>query len=457
MLDILGPILWLAVALGLLVTFHEFGHFWVARRLGVRVLQFSIGFGPALWSRTGRDGTEYRVASIPLGGYVRMLDEREARVADDELDQAFNRKSLGKRTAIVAAGPAFNFIFAIAAFWLMFVVGIPETRPVVGDTTGIAAEAGLESEDLILRVGEKETETWTHVLLELMPAALDREPVSVVAERPSGSQRSVVLPLDRMPGDFDESRALEAMGLEPWRPDLPPVVGEVSPGSPADRAGLEPGDRVVSLAGEPVEGWRDVARLIPARGLDERGETQELSVQVERDGRVLDMSLTPMLSDGRPVIGIQSPPPDDAARERISRAFTVLRHGPAEALGQAFAETGRLTSATLGMLGRMITGSASLSNLSGPITIAQMAHSSALLGFSRFLFFLGLISLSLAIINLLPIPVLDGGHLMYYLVELIKGSPVSEKTQIMGQYLGILMVVGLMSLAIFNDLLRLFS
>lgn len=457
MLDIFGPILWLAVALGLLVTFHEFGHFWVARRAGVRVLQFSIGFGPALWSRIGRDGTEYRIAAIPLGGYVRMLDEREAPVADAELDYAFNRKSLGQRTAIVAAGPVFNFIFAIAAFWLMFVVGIPETRPVIGETTGIAAEAGLEREDLIVQVDGEATKTWTHVLLELMPRALDGKTVTVIAERPDGSRRSAVLALERLPADFDESRTLEAMGLSPWQPDLPPVIGEVSPGTPADRAGLKAGDRVVRVAGEPVAGWRDVARLIPAHGLDTGEGTRELNMQVERHGRRIELALTPEMRDGRAVIGIQSPPPDEATRKDIERAFTVLRHGPVEAVGQAFAETGRLTAATFGMLGRMITGSASLSNLSGPITIAQMAHSSALLGFSRFLFFLGLISLSLAIINLLPIPVLDGGHLMYYLVELVKGSPVSEKTQIVGQYLGILMVVGLMSLAIFNDLLRLFS
>lgn len=457
MLELFGPILWLAVALGLLVTFHEFGHFWVARRAGVRVLQFSIGFGPALWSRTGRDGTEYRIAAIPLGGYVRMLDEREGPVANDERDQAFNRKSLGQRAAIVAAGPAFNFIFALAAFWLMFVVGIPETRPVVGDVSGIAAEAGLEREDLLVSVGGEETETWTHVLLELMPAALDRETVTVVAERPGGSRRPVALRMDDLPADFDESRALEAIGLTPWRPDLPPMIDSVRSGTPAEAAGLQPGDRIVSVADEAVDGWRDVARLIPENGLDEQGRPRQLPLTIEREDRRIDLTLTPTMEDGRPILGIQSPPPDEATRADMERAFTILRHGPAEAVGEAFAETGRLTAATFGMLGRMITGSASLSNLSGPITIAQMAHSSARLGFSRFLFFLGLISLSLAIINLLPIPVLDGGHLMYYLVELVKGSPVSEKTQVMGQYLGILMVVGLMSLAIFNDLLRLFS
>jgi len=457
MLDILGPILWLAVALGLLVTFHEFGHFWVARRSGVRVLQFSIGFGPALFSRTGRDGTEYRVAAIPLGGYVRMLDEREGPVPESELGEAFNRKPLGQRTAIVAAGPAFNFIFAIAAFWLMFVVGVPETRPVIGEVTGIAAEAGLEREDMIVEVGDQPTQTWTHALIELMPAALDREPVSVIVERPGGSRRPVTLPLEEMPADFDESRTLEAMGLQPWRPDSRPLIGEVSADMPAERADLRVGDRIVTINDTPVDGWRAIAATIPEQALDETGGVQPIDLRIERNGTTLNKSVTPVMRDGRPVIGITPPEPDAATRAASERAFTILRHGPVKAVGEAFAETGRLTAATFGMLGRMLTGSASLSNLSGPITIAQMAHSSALLGFSRFLFFLGLISLSLAIINLLPIPVLDGGHLMYYLVELVKGSPVSEKTQIMGQYLGILMVVGLMSLAIFNDLLRLFS
>jgi len=457
MLEIFGPVLWLAVALGLLITFHEYGHFWVARRAGVKVLRFSVGFGPALWSRRGRDGTEYRIAAIPLGGYVKMLDEREGPVEPGQVDQAFNRKTLGWRSAIVAAGPAFNFIFAIAAFWLMFLVGIPETRPVVGQVSGIAAEAGLEREDLILSVGQRATQTWTHALLELMPAALDGRAATLTVESAAGSRRQVTLPLDRLERGFDESRTLQAIGISPWRPELPPVVGELGEGGPASRAGLRVGDRILSVAGEAVEGWHDISRLIPEHGRDPDGSTRPLTFGIERDGRQLEIEIRPALDNDRPVIGILPPEPDPRLQSDIERAYTVLRHGPFEAVGQAFAETGRLTAATFGMLGRMISGKASLSNLSGPITIAQMAHSSALLGFSRFLFFLGLISLSLAIINLLPIPILDGGHLMYYLVELVKGSPVSEQAQIAGQYIGILMVVGLMSLAIFNDLLRLFS
>ncbi|NBB94054.1 MAG: RIP metalloprotease RseP [Gammaproteobacteria bacterium] len=457
MLDFFGPVLWLAVALGLLVTFHEFGHFWVARRAGVRVLRFSVGFGPALWSRRGRDGTEYRVAAVPLGGYVKMLDERETPVPREQLGEAFNRKPLGWRAAIVAAGPVFNFIFAIAAFWLMFLVGIPETRPVVGEVTGIAAEAGLEAEDLIVRVDEQTTQTWTHVVLALVPRALDGEPARLTVESGQGRERTVTLPLDRLGEDFDESRTLEEIGLAPWRPELPAVVGDFSEDSPAARSGFRAGDRIVSVAGEPVEDWGDVGRLIPEHGLASNGATRPVELVIERLGQRTAIEVTPRLEAGRPVIGIQPPQPDDAMQADMERAFTILRHGPIESVGQAFAETGRLTAATFGMLGRMITGKASLSNLSGPITIAQMAHSSALLGFTRFLFFLGLISLSLAIINLLPIPVLDGGHLMYYLVEFFKGSPVSEQAQIMGQYVGILLVVGLMSLAIFNDLLRLFA
>ncbi len=453
MLDVIGSIWWLIVALGILVTFHEYGHYWVARRCGVRVLRFSVGFGSPLWSRYGRDGTEYRVAAIPLGGYVKMLDERETAVAPGERDQAFNNKPVGQRIAIVAAGPIFNLIFALFAFWLMFVVGIPETRPVLGEPRDMAAEAGLQSEDLITRVGDRSVQTWTHALLALIPPALDRRAVELTVQSADGSERRVELPLSRLGADFREDNVLEHIGLQPWRVDLPPLIGEVSADSPAERAGLAGGDRIVSIGDQPVTGWQDIARFIPEAAERDRS----FDLVVHRDGRERVFSVSPEMIDGRPIIGIQAPPPGDAEVEAMERAFTILRHGPVSAVGEAFGETWRLTAGTLGILGRMITGKASLSNLSGPITIAQMAHSSARLGLSRFLWFLGLISLSLAIINLLPIPMLDGGHLMYYLAELVKGSPVSEKTQVAGQYVGLLLIVALMSLAIFNDILRLFT
>ena len=456
-MDILGPIFWLLVALGVLVTFHEFGHFWVARRCGVRVLTFSVGFGRALWSRTARDGVEYRVAAIPLGGYVRMLDERERTVPSEQRDEAFNRKPVGQRMAIVAAGPAFNLIFAVAAFWLMFVVGVSETRPMLGPTAGIAAESGLNEGDMIVSINGRRTESWTHALLGLLKPALDRRSVTIEVENRDGVTRSVQLPLDRLGPDFNEERALESFGMTPWRPELPPFVGQVSAGSPAEQAGLRSGDRILRLGDQPVSGWRDIARLIPAQTLGEDGSLRQLELLIERDGRLIDKTITPELQQGRAIIGIQAPEADGQARVDMERAFVILRHGPIEAIGHATSETWRLTTATLGMLGRMVTGKASLSNLSGPITIAQMADTSASMGLSRFLFFLGLISLSLAIINLLPIPMLDGGHLLYYLIEVIKGSPVSDNTQVVGQYIGLVMVLGLMSLAVFNDILRLIT
>ncbi len=456
-MEILGPIIWLIVALGLLVTFHEFGHYWVARRCGVRVLRFSVGFGRALWSRTAADGTEYRIAAIPLGGYVKMLDERETPVQPDQRDQAFNRKPVGQRIAIVAAGPIFNLIFAVAAFWLMFVVGIPETRPVLGPTTGMAAEAGLRENDMIVRIDQRRVETWTHTLLGLIPPALDRRAVTLEVEGPDGQRRELRLPLDRVSASYSEENTLEYLGLSPWRADLPPMIGSVASGSPAEAAGLRENDLIIGINNENVSGWQDIATLIPRLAGASDEQTPTLLLQIERDGRLLEFELQPEIQQGRPIIGIQAPEPGPELQAEFDRTFTLVRHGPVQALGEATSETWRLTSATLGLLGRMVTGKASLSNLSGPITIAQMAHSSARLGLTRFLFFLGLISLSLAIINLLPIPMLDGGHLMYYFAEIVKGSPVSEQTQIIGQYIGLLMVIGLMSLAIFNDILRLIT
>jgi regulator of sigma E protease len=451
-MDIIGSIFWLVVALGLLVTFHEFGHYWVARRAGVGVLRFSVGFGRPLLRRQSADGVEFVVAAIPLGGYVKMLDEREAPVPDDQLDQAFNRKSLGKRTAIVAAGPVFNLIFAVAAFWLMFMIGIPEPRPMVGETEGIAAEAGLERGDVFVRIGDDEVETWTHTILALIPPALDREPVEVVVADAEDRRRELTLPLDRLGPDFREEQVLEHIGLQPWRIDLPPVVGEVSPDSPARAAGVRAGDRIVAVNGDPVDGWRALLQRIPAAA-----EQGPIELQLERDGETRTVTVAPTTQDGRAIIGVVPVEPDAEAQAAMERATTVLRHGPVAAVGEAVGETWRLTTATLGILGRMITGDASLSNLSGPITIAQMANTSARQGVTRFLFFLGLISLSLAIINLLPIPVLDGGHLLYFLIEWIKGSPVSEQGQIIGQSIGLAMIVGLMGIAIFNDILRLFQ
>ena len=454
-MDALSSIFWLLLALAVLVTFHEYGHFLAARRFGVRVLCFSVGFGRPLWSRMARDGTRYQIAAIPLGGYVKMLDERAQAVPSADRHQAFNRKPVGQRMVIVAAGPAFNLILAVFAFWLMFVIGVPDQRPLLGPSTGLAAEAGLQDEDLIIAIDQRRTDNWTHVMLGLIPAALDRRAVTLEVEAASGVRRQLSLPLHRLGDDFSESQALSAIGLQPWRPRVPAVVEAIEPGSAADRVGLQRGDRILAINGIPVADLNGLIQTLAEAALDQQGQLQSVELEIERAGQRLWVEAMPERRSGRIILGLQASGADAATLAQIERAFTTTRYGPLSALPKANEEAWRLTTASLGILGRMITGRASLDNLSGPITIAQMAQSSARLGLSRFLFFLGLISLSLAIINLLPIPMLDGGHLLYYLVELVKGSPVSDRVQVLGQYVGLAMIVALMSLALFNDLLRL--
>jgi len=456
MTEFFGSIWWLLVTLGLLITFHEFGHFWVARRMGVRVLTFSVGFGRTVWSRQAADGTVYRVGLFPLGGYVKMLDEREGPVDEDETDRAFNRQPVFSRIAIVAAGPVFNLVFAVLAFWVMFLAGIPETRPLIGQTTGIAAEAGLEPGDTIVAVDGKSTRTWSHAVLELVTHALDRDTITITVENAKGAQSAHELDLGRLGNDFSEEQTLEAIGIDPWRLEVPAVVGEVADASPAERAGVRSGDRITAIAGEAVDGWQAIGYLVQTHG----AEGQPLPVTVERDGVTLPLEVRPeRRSEGwfssRLVLGITNADIGAEQRATLERAAFVLRLGPIEALPAAVGETWRLTGATLGLLARMVTGKASVRNLSGPISIAQFANSSAAAGFAQFVFFLGAISLSLGILNLLPIPVLDGGHLLYYLIELVKGSPVSEQAQVAGQYFGLIALAGLMSLAFINDILRL--
>jgi len=442
-----GSIWWLIISLGILVTFHEFGHFWVARRFGVKVERFSVGFGKALWKREARDGTVYQIAAIPLGGYVKMLDERESSVPVAEPERAFNRQPLGARVAIVAAGPVFNLILCLGLLWLMFLIGKPEFLPLVGRSEGIAAEAGIREGDRIVSVAGKQSDTWTHATLSLALAATDRRPV--VADE-TGQSRTVTLPLQRLDSDFEEVRVLFEVGLIPKQRLLPAVIGTVMPDSAAAEAGLQAGDRLLAIDGKSVEWFDQVGPLV--QNAMNRGSW--LSLRIEREGQILDREIQPKQvvddSGERWLLGV-APAPHRAAYD------TVLRHGPIAAIGASITETGRLTSETLSMLWRMITGRASLQNLSGPISIAQYANVSAQLGVAWFLSFLALLSLSLAIVNMLPIPILDGGHLLYYFIEWVKGSPISERMLAAGQFVGLAMLAGLMGLAFYNDLLRLFG
>lgn len=439
------------VAIGILVAFHEFGHYWVARRLGVKVLRYSIGFGKPLFTwRAGPDNTEYCISAIPLGGYVKMLDERESPVPEAEQHRAFNRQHLWRRTAIVSAGPLFNFLFALVVYWLIFVAGTTEVRPVVGEVLPEtpAAAAGIEPGQEIVAIGGRSTPTWEKVLISLLDASLSRgeTTITVASERGTDLQRQLDLSgLGRL---GDEPDLLRTIGFRPWQPQLEARVGELIDGGSAATAGLQAGDQVLAVAGEPVDDWRSLVQAVQARA----GETVEVEVDRAGGSRTYQVALGEVDSP-RGVLGVR---PDVPADLFDSMRHTV-RYGPLTALGEAAADTWRTSVLTLQVLWGMITGQASLNNLSGPISIGQYAGDTASSGLVPFLKFLAIVSISLGVLNLLPIPVLDGGHLMYYLIEAVKGSPVSEQVQIYAQYVGILLLLLLMTLAFYNDIARLAS
>ena len=444
-------LLWFLVAIGVLVTIHEFGHFWVARRLGVKVLRFSIGFGRPLWTRRfGRDDTEFVIAAVPLGGYVKMLDEREAPVPPGELERAFNRKPVGTRMAVVVAGPLFNFLFAIVAYWLMFVTGVPGIKPVVGEIepASYAASAGFHEGDEILAIDGRSVASWDMALVQLLEAALDRRESEVDVESPEQGRRLLVLDLRDAPEILDKGGVLQNLGLSPWVVQLAPVIERTLEGGAAAAAGLQPGDRILSADGQVVEHWSEWVKYVRER------PEEAIALRVERGDAELALRLVPeAVEEGGATFGrigayVQVPEGGHPLR-------TLVRHGPLESIPQALDKTWSMTTLTLRTLWAMLTGRASVENISGPISIAQYAGISATIGMAYFLGFLAVVSISLGILNLLPIPILDGGHLMYYCIELFKGSPVSEATQALGQQVGIFLLVALMVLAFYNDLVRL--
>jgi regulator of sigma E protease len=439
------------LAIGALVTVHEFGHYWVARRLGVKVLRFSIGFGNPLWQRTfGTDNTELVVAAIPLGGYVKMLDEREGEVAPDERHRAFNRQPLSTRVAVVSAGPLFNFIFAILVYWAMFAAGVPGLRPVVGDVQAgsLAEQAGILAGDEILAIGDRPTPTWESAVMELLDAGLgERSSIPLNVRGNDGKQRLLQANL----GDgilLEKGGVLENFGVGLWQ--LPPDIDEIVPGGAAERAGLQSGDRILRADGDAVDSWNDWVAYVRAR------PEQTLQLTVRRDGSEIPVTLVPgrKRDSGQEIgfIGASVQLPDQEQRDTMR---VVVRYGLLEAVPVALGKTWEVTTLTLRTLWKMMAGKASVENLSGPISIARYAGQSATIGLAAFLGFLGIVSVSLGVLNLLPIPVLDGGHLLFYLVEFVKGSPVSETAQLIGQKIGIAMLLMLMTVAFYNDILRL--
>lgn len=444
MTSFFGSVFWLLVTLGVLVTFHEFGHYWVARRCGVKVLRFSVGFGNAIWKRIGRDGTEYCIAAIPLGGYVKMLDAREGEVDPALRDQEFTGKPVWKRIAIVAAGPGFNVLFTIAALWLMFMLGRSDFAPIVTATPhSIAAEAGIQPGDRILSVNGQNVSTWSDSLDAMGNALLALTPMPLTVRHPDGQIRQLTLPLNQLPAGKPIDKYFDQLGLALAPP--PAIADTVKPGQPAAAAGIRSGDRIVSVNGQPVTDFDSFGKLVQT----DAAKSPRLSVALQRHGQPLTLEVTARWESlqGQPakwLLGISAPPVEPA----------TVQYGPARALSAALASTWRNTRQTFGMIGSMLDGRASTKNISSVIGIAQYANASAQMGLAWFLQFLAMVSLSLAILNLLPIPVLDGGHLLYYLVELVKGSPVSEQVMVVGQYIGLVLLFSLVGWTLYNDIHR---
>lgn len=449
--ELLTSVLAFVVAISVLVAVHEYGHFWVARRLGIKVLRFSIGFGSPLWRRLGRDGTEYWISEIPLGGYVKMLDEREGDVPPEDLPRCFNRQSPQRRIAVLFAGPAFNFVFAILVYWVIFVAGVPAIKPMVGEIAADspAAEAGLQAGDQIVAIDGAPTRTMMEAQLELLSAMVPGGRASLVVEDAGGARRELALRYDGDTHALTEPNAMfPELGISLWRPRVPAVIGELLPEGTAAASGLQTGDLVVSAAGEPVADWQDWVEFVRARP----GET--VGLLIERDGTPMRVELFIGAADeeGAQVGRIGAGP--QILADLWEPIRTEQRYGPVAAVGRAVGETWRISELTVTMMGRMVMGQVSVKNLSGPINIAQTAGFTAAAGFAAFGTFLAIVSISLGIINLLPIPMLDGGQIVYQVVELAKGSPVSERAQIIGQQVGIFLLLLLMSFAFYNDIVR---
>ena len=442
------------IALGLLVSFHEFGHFWVARRCGVKVLRFSVGFGKALYTWRDKLGTEYVIALIPLGGYVKMLDEREGEVPPEQQHEAFNNKPVWQRMLIVAAGPLANFLLAIVVLWGMYVLGVSTVVPVIGDVrqTSPAWEAGVEPGAEVVAINGEQTASWYAVNLALLRPLGETGNIQLQVrphDNPNAAVTTYDVPVTKWLTGEEQPDPVSLFGLEPWRPVIPAVIGEVLPDGAAAAAGLQPGDRIIAVDGEPVADWVQWVKQVRS------SPAKPLQVAIERQGMPLQLDMTPGekdSGDGRGIgfIGAGAEPwqmPPDMIRN--------MQYGPLAAFGPALRDTVSLTTLTLDSIKKMIEGLVSVKNLSGPITIAKVAGASFKSGLESFLNFLAMLSISLGVLNLLPVPVLDGGHLLYYLVELVRGKPLSEQAQMVGLRIGIAAIVSLMLLALYNDLARL--
>ena len=447
-MSVLHTILWFLIAIAILVVVHEFGHYLAARLAGVKVLRFSVGFGKPLFSRRlGRDQTEWVLSALPLGGYVKMLDEREGDVPAAEAHRSFNRASVWRRFGIVAAGPIANFLLAIVFYWALFMHGLPALKPMIGEPPANtpAALAGLVAGDEIRRVNGHDTQSFQDLRLNLLRAGVAGDALTL--ELADG--RSVQLDAAPMQTEDLEQDMLRPLGIARYDPEIAPVIGQVLPDGAAARAGLQPGDRVIAANGKSVANWQDWVQQV------RQHPAKPLRIEYERQGQRGELTVIPETVDeaGQRIGRIGAGPKVDEST--LAMLMTEVRYGPVDALWQGAVKTWDMSLFTLEMMGRMVVGQVSWKNLSGPLTIADYAGQSAALGWISFVGFLALVSVSLGVLNLLPVPLLDGGHLMYYVAEVFTGRPVSERTMEIGSRIGMILLLLLMSFALFNDLQRL--
>ena len=447
-MSVLHTVVWFLVAISVLVVVHEFGHYLAARLAGVKVLRFSLGFGKPLVSRRlGRDRTEWALAALPFGGYVKMLDEREGAVAAAEAHRSFNRATVWRRVGIVAAGPFANFVLAVTIYWVLFLHGVPELRPMIGEPPADtpAAKVGLAAGDEIRSVNGVDTPSFEDLRLNLLRAGVAGEPILLGL----ADGRTVRLGATAVADGNLERDTLRPLGIVRYEPRIEPVIGQVLAGGAAARAGVLPGDRLIAANGDAVSDWQAWVKLVREH------PGKSLRIEYDRQGRRGELDLVPdTVEEGGLRIGrIGAGPRVDEAL--VASLMTEVRYGPVEALWQGATKTWDMSLFTLEMMGRMALGQVSWRNLSGPLTIADYAGQSATLGWISFVSFLALVSVSLGVLNLLPIPLLDGGHLMYYVAEIFTGRPVSERTMEIGGRIGMALLLLLMSFALFNDLQRL--
>lgn len=441
-----------ALLLGPLIAIHEFGHYWVARKLGVKVLVYSIGFGPTLLKWTSKkSGIKYQLSALPLGGYVKMLDEREGNVAEQDLPYAFNRQKPWKRIAIVAAGPLINLIFAVLLFWILFLPAQEQLNTRVGKVipNSPAATAQLQVGDKIIAVDGKETQTWEKLNFALIDRVGETGSLNIDVDR-AGTEKNIVLPIKDFLKNQNES-ALDVLGFLPYRPVIPAVVTELTADGAAIRQGMKVGDRIVSINGQVMKDWFDVVEVV------QHSPEKLLSIDVLRNGQLVHLQVMPQgkrdnMGQVSGVLGVKS----DAGKITIPDEYKqTIQYTPIQAFQMSLDKTGQISSMILSSIVKMVKGLIGLENLSGPITIAKVAGQSAEMGWQIFISFMALMSVSLGILNLLPIPMLDGGHLVYYIIEAIRGKPVSEQIQMFGLKIGMVLLGSMMLLALFNDFMRL--